>query len=86
MNKTWYEISVEVIRDVCSENVGMSEARLRKKVSEAYPFGPRAHYPYKAWLKAMADVLGPARRKVEAQRVKRMRNDESTGQNVMEEI
>ena len=84
--ETWYGISVRVIREVVAENKGATDAQLRKKVSEAYPFGARAYYPYKAWLKAVTDILGPSRRKVDAQRAKRQRNDSVIGQNIMEEI
>lgn len=28
-----------------------------KAVDEAYPFGPRSHWPYKAWLKARKAYL-----------------------------
>lgn len=84
--ETWYAISVGVIRRVIAENKGATEAQLRKKVSEAYPFGQRAYYPYKAWLKAVTDILGPSRRKAEAQRAKRQRNDAVIGQSVMEDL
>ena len=29
----------------------------RRIIAAAYPFGPRAHYPYKAWLKAVREHL-----------------------------
>lgn len=65
-----YERSKEVIRQVVAENPGLDEAALRKKVSEAYPFGERAMFPYKAWLKAVTAVLGPSEKKKKAEKEK----------------
>lgn len=67
---TWYEASLDVIRGVVAENPGLDEAALRKKVSEAYPFGERAMFPYKAWLRAVTTVLGPSEKKRKAEKEK----------------
>lgn len=47
---SWRAHSTKVIRDVIRENPTLDESTLRKKISEAYPFGERAHHPYKIWL------------------------------------
>jgi hypothetical protein len=46
----WRTYSVKVIRQVIADNPGLDEPALRKKISEAYPFGERANHPYKMWL------------------------------------
>lgn len=33
-------------------------AERKKAVDAAYPFGPRSHWPYKAWLKQRRQYLG----------------------------
>jgi hypothetical protein len=60
---TWREQSLKIIRQIVADNPNATNAELRKIVSKAYPFGPRAMHPYKAWLKAVAQVLGPSDRK-----------------------
>jgi len=60
---TWYQRSCEVIREVMREYPHLSGRALRKAVSEAYPFGQRSMYPYKAWLKAVNRMLGPEKAK-----------------------
>lgn len=62
----WYEYSCGVIIRVIAENQGGDPDELRKKVSEAYPFGQRRYYPYKAWLKAVTKLLGPSEKKLKA--------------------
>lgn len=56
---TWYDESIAVIRQVVRDNPNVPEAELRRLVSKAYPFGPRQHWPYKAWCKAVNAILGP---------------------------
>ena len=63
---TWREQSLKVIRGVVADNPNASNDELRKIVSDAYPFGKRAMFPYKAWLKAVEQVLGPSKKKVAA--------------------
>lgn len=60
---SWRERATEIIRQVVEENPGLDDKALRRKVSDAYPFGPRSNYPYDAWLLAVEDVLGPSDRK-----------------------
>ena len=54
----WREISDEVIISVMSENQDLKGKDLRKKIREAYPFGERANWPYKMWLKRVRIHLG----------------------------
>ena len=45
----------KVVRD----NPGLPEAELRKKISDAYPFGERAYHPYAIWLSAVNQYFTP---------------------------
>lgn len=60
-----------VISEVMRDNPHLSGDDLRKAVSDAYPFGERRMFPYKAWLKAVEQVLGPSQKKIEAVKKKR---------------
>lgn len=65
----WYAEAARVI-DAAVERgraEGLEGERLLSAVDAAYPFGPREHYPYRAWLKARAHLcrvfgLAPPRR------------------------
>ena len=46
----WRSASIAIIDNVISENRDDDEKVLRKKISAAYPFGPRKYTPYKIWL------------------------------------
>jgi hypothetical protein len=50
---TWSESAHAVMLTTLIEcdRAGMSKAETAKAIDAAYPFGVRAHYPYKAWLK-----------------------------------
>ena len=63
MNKTWRQIAAAHIANVVQENPDADERELRKLISDAYPFGERAYYPYKAWLAAVKDFLGKRARR-----------------------
>lgn len=81
---SWYERSKEVVRQVVAENPDLDEAALRKKVSEAYPFGPRANFPYKAWLKAITAVLGPSEKKRKSDRARLEALHQKVGQDSLD--
>lgn len=51
----WREIANQVIAKVVADNPGLPEQELRKKLSEAYPFGQRQYHPYKIWLSAVKE-------------------------------
>ena len=46
----WRAHARKVIQAVMKKNAGKSEKEVRKAISDAYPFGERARYPYKIWL------------------------------------
>lgn len=55
---SWHERAVEAIEAVhraLPPSIGF-KAR-RAAIRDAYPFGSREHYPYKAWLKAQRAYL-----------------------------
>ena len=39
-----------VVREAQAQHLGISHDELIKLVDDAYPFGPRELWPYKAWL------------------------------------
>jgi len=50
---TYLEQSWAVIDAVhASLPLDVTDAERRKAISDSYPFGERAHWPYKSWLKA----------------------------------
>jgi hypothetical protein len=52
-------IVAAVVRDV-----GIRDpVALRKALYDAYPFGERRHYPYKAWLQVVKEQIGGMRAK-----------------------
>lgn len=46
----WRKTSERTIAQVLAENKGKSPDELLVLVRAAYPFGERAHHPYKVWL------------------------------------
>lgn len=81
---TWYERSKDAIFEVMYFNPGLEPEELRKKVSDAYPFGPRANHPYKIWLKAVDDILGPSEKKIAIHKAKKEELDQKLGQEKMD--
>lgn len=57
MASYWRVKSNEVITQVIAEVGCEDDKRLRKAISEAYPFGERKHWPYKVWLDEVKRVL-----------------------------
>lgn len=56
MNDTWYERSLEVIRAVEKTfTAATTEDERYAALFDAYPFGERKYFPYKAWCKALDD-------------------------------
>lgn len=47
---TWRERCRGIIAQVLAETAGQPEKEIRRALKLAYPWGERAHYPYKAWL------------------------------------
>ena len=57
---TWRQRSAEVIARVRAAYPTVTGEELRKLLRDAYPFGPREHHPYKAWLAEVRRACGPA--------------------------
>jgi hypothetical protein len=55
----WRHRANQIIALVVKENPNLSEHELRKKLSDAYPFGERKNHPYKIWLSAVNGYLDP---------------------------
>jgi len=77
---SWRTGAAKVIQEVIDRVGCEDEKALRRAISAAYPFGPRAHWPYKVWLsevkrlvpKAMAwHKLGPEGQKAALGMMKR---------------
>ncbi len=54
---TWPDQAAAVIRRVLAETKDLPPAERIAKVDAAYPFGERAYWPYKAWLRARREIL-----------------------------
>lgn len=46
----WRIAARRAIQKAIAESAGKSDKEIRKAISDAYPFGERARYPYKIWL------------------------------------
>lgn len=47
---SWREHAAPIIADVIKRVGRQDEKALRKALKDAYPFGERRYWPYKAWL------------------------------------
>lgn len=72
MNETWKDWNRKSRREVALEilnglklPLNASDDEVARAVREAYPWGPRSHHPYKAWLAAVKEWKG-ARAKLRA--------------------
>lgn len=56
---TWREkardVLLAVLRGAVAEGVGREE--LLRRITDAYPFGPRSHYPYRVWCEEVRNLL-----------------------------
>ncbi len=59
---SWYAESCGWINQQRMENPDLSHIELRKHCSKNYPFRERRGYAYKAFLQAMRDQFGRARK------------------------
>ena len=58
---SWRCVARPIIADVV-RRVGLADrSALRKALRDAYPFGERAHWPYKAWLAEVKAQTGGLR-------------------------
>lgn len=72
----WVERSVEVIRDVLAKlPAGATPTEKRRALRDAYPFGNRSNWPYKAWLKAQRVALAGGVPTTGSERARSRRND-----------
>lgn len=67
--KTWRERAESAIQEACLVWLDMTRIPINRRMTEAqrrkfikvvdghYPFGPRKHFPYKAWLAVRAELL-----------------------------
>ena len=49
-SRTWRERARPIIARVLKETQGQDEMVVRRALRDAYPFGQRQYWPYKAWL------------------------------------
>lgn len=47
---TWRQRAEPIIRRIIEEHKDVPITEIRRALTKAYPWGPRAYYPYKAWL------------------------------------
>jgi len=69
MTSYWRRRAAPIIARVLAETKGKPEAEVREALRAAYPFGPRAHHPYRIWLDEIRVQTG--RRRI-GSRVRRM--------------
>ena len=55
--ESWGDRARRVIVQVLSDNPDLSGPELKKKLSQAYPFGEREYHPYKVWLREVGRAL-----------------------------
>lgn len=63
---SWRERCRPLIARILSELEGADEKQIRKALRDAYPFGERRMYPYRAWLLEIKAQRGALKRKAEA--------------------
>ena len=59
----WTDRARPIIAAVLEETAGQDERAIRKALAEAYPFGERRMWPYKAWLSEVKRQRGLRSRK-----------------------
>jgi len=67
---SWRDEAAPIIRRVLHNMKGRSEAEIKRALFEAYPFGERAHWPYKVWLDEIKRQRNPNPVRQYRQRVK----------------
>ena len=58
----WREVAIPIIAAVLKQYPEDGPER-RKALRDAYPFGERAHFPYKVWLDEIAWLTGKKRKR-----------------------
>lgn len=59
----WRSRAEPIVREIVAEYTGDDERELRRLISEEYPFGPRAHWPYTVWLDVVAKEVAAWKRR-----------------------
>ncbi len=54
----WRQIAVYAIATVQLKNPDAHGDELRDLLRDAYPFGPRKHWPYRVWLACVREACG----------------------------
>lgn len=49
-SRTWRDKARPIIAEILKDHQDCDDATIKKALLEAYPFGARAHHPYKIWL------------------------------------
>lgn len=55
---SWRDAARPVIARVLAETKGKTEPEIRAALHDAYPFGMRAHHPYKIWCDEIQRQMG----------------------------
>ncbi len=66
--RSWYAKAMGFIKEQKLKHPEMNRTQLRRHCSKNYPLEERAGYAYKAFLEAMRDEFGRARRDPEPER------------------
>lgn len=67
--QTWHTRATIAIKKTMQANPGMDHKELRALCSKNYPFEERTGWAYKAWLRAMREIFGAARKPADKQLV-----------------
>lgn len=59
----WRQTASRIIREVMKNNPDADRKKLKRLISEAYPFGERRMHPYKIWCDEVKVQLGTKKRK-----------------------
>jgi hypothetical protein len=60
---SWADKARPIVAQVLAETAGQDERQIRKALAEAYPFGVKACWPYKAWLQEVRRQRGLLKKK-----------------------
>lgn len=66
---SWYAAAVRAIQQSIK---GLPREQWPQAIQNAYPFGPRRNYPYRLWLKTVADFWETQRKLEEWTRVTKL--------------
>lgn len=61
--RTWRQKARPIVAEVLAATKGQSERAIKAAIRDAYPFGEREYYPYKAWCEEVRWQRGLSRQK-----------------------